>query len=183
MKVKLEISGYKVKDGFESITNITQDPDNIKNSYLYHPEYYKFSGSITLTFTRPLYLVTGNERKIIVMGTSANAQFDPKTMVSAMDLIGGSVAQDCSIGKYSSTDSDGKFVATDTFVFTFKDTVLVDGSTFTFPSTDSTIASATSASTSQRVELTFNSRAFTGMNTTLFGTEYSPGFIVTVKEK
>jgi hypothetical protein len=183
MKVQLEIDDSKVKakSGFETITDTT-NPDNAGNSYLYHPEYYLFSGTITLTFTRPLYLVTGNDRKIIVMrGSNDTNAFDSTTMVSALDLVSGSAAIKCAVGRASSVGSDGKYVATDTFVFTFTDAVLRDGSEFTFPSTDSTIASATSASTSQRLKLIFDSRAFTGRTNNVFGTEYYPGFIVTAE--
>jgi hypothetical protein len=157
-----------VNTAFASIVDTTK----VEDTYLYSPQYYVFTGTITLHFSQPLYVIEGSKLKAVVMGESTDQAFNEDTMVSALDLLGGDAVGSCTIAQKSQI-VDGEYTAADTFVF--KLSGLTDGFTFTFPSTTASIANATGSSTSERVQLTFVSQLAVSY-TTGFGDVYAPGF-------
>jgi hypothetical protein len=153
----------------------TQDVDWDK-----HPESCEYYGEVTITFDRELYQVNGETRKMVVMAESGDSGFDDDTMVSALELIGGTSGK-FKLGVATTTTTDGgstsKFAATRTFTFKFEK--LTIGDMLVFP-TGGNISSATSNANASTLTLLFDPTLKGEDYEKNYGTMLLPGFHVSI---
>jgi hypothetical protein len=131
------------------------------------PLKYKYSGTITLTYDKPLYYNDNGNLKTVVMKANLT-DAEKQTMISAQDLIGGAARAKIQVDPTKTSTSP-------TQEFTFKITDITDADLFIFPNSGKVVGSSSgdaAAVTTLIFDPTLQASSYKGG----YGDRYRPGF-------